>query len=147
VHWTHQTASISPISWRSQLQTIVSLSSTEAEYIALAACVQEVLYLKYMLVELTMPQRHPIVIHEDNQSTIKLVKNPEGHGRTKLIDIKHFFVQEAQDRGDIILQYCATQEQAADILTQALPKPQFVKLRDKLGVTNGLSGHPNRPVS
>ncbi len=126
----------SPISWRSQQQTIVSLSSTEAEYIALSACVQEALYLKHLVSELGIPQHLPMTIHEDNQSTIKLVKNPEGHGRTKHIDVRHFFVQDNYERGIILLEYCPTQQQIADVFTKALPAPQFRQLRDKLGVTD-----------
>ena len=124
----------SPISWRSQLQTIVTLSSTEAEYIALSACVQEMLYLKMLISELGIQQTEPMTIFEDNQSCIKIVNNPEGHGRTKHIDVKHFFVQEAVTRKDIILKYVESANQIADILTKALPGPAFQKLRHKLHV-------------
>ena len=124
----------SPISWRSQLQTMVTLSSTEAEYIALAACVQELLYLKMLLSELGIQQTEPILVHEDNQSCIKIVNNPAAHGRTKHIDVKHFFVQEAQSRKEILLQYIQSADQIADIFTKALPGPAFQKLRHKLQV-------------
>ena len=112
----------------------MTLLSTQAEYIALSACAQEILYLRHLLAEMGFTQMGATVIYEDNQSTIKLVKNPEGHGRTKHIDVRHFFVQEAHARGEILLEYCPTSNQIADIFTKALARPQFQKLRHALGV-------------
>ena len=83
----------SPISWRSSLQKLVTLSTTEAEYVALANTVQEVLYLWAFLQELNYTQSGATLIHEDNQSTIKIARNPEHHSRYKHIDLRFFFVQ------------------------------------------------------
>ncbi|KAE9280413.1 Retrovirus-related Pol polyprotein from transposon TNT 1-94, partial [Phytophthora rubi] len=91
----------SPISWRSSLPKLVTLSTTEAEYVALASTVQEVLYLKQVMLELGYDQVGPVKIGEDNQSTIRISKNPEHHGRCKHIDIRFFFVQERQHAQDI----------------------------------------------
>ena len=78
-----------------------SLSTAEAEYVALAAIVQEVLCLKQVLIELGFRQTGPVRIGEDNQATIRIAKNPEHHGRSKHIGIRYFFVQERQESGDI----------------------------------------------
>jgi len=124
----------SPISWRSQLQKVVTLSTAEAEYVALAAAVQEVLYMRQLLSELGFEQSKGIQIGEDNQATIKISKNPEHHGRCKHIDIRYFFVQERVQSGDIDIFYCPTDKMPADILTKGLTPEKFCRLRDLLGV-------------
>jgi hypothetical protein len=124
----------SPISWRSALQKSVTLSTTEAEYVALAAAVQEVLYMRTLLEELSLKQDRGTVIHEDNQSTIKIAKNPEHHGRCKHIDIRYFFVQERVGSGDIEIVYCPTDKMRADILTKVLGPQKFSEVRKLLGV-------------
>ena len=62
---------------------------------------QEVLYLKQVLLELDFTPSGPVRIGEDNQATIRISKNPEHHGRCKHTDIRYFFVQERQKNGDI----------------------------------------------
>ena len=124
----------SPISWRSRKQALVTLSTTEAEFIALAAGVQEVKYLKMLLGELDFHQTAPVTVHEDNEPCVRMVKNPEAHGRTKHIDIKYYFVQEAQINSEIMVTPCDTQNMTADIMTKPLAGPQFQKLRHQLGV-------------
>ncbi|GMF37336.1 unnamed protein product [Phytophthora lilii] len=84
----------SPISWQSRKHHTVVLSTTEAEYIALCHCMQEVIFLKLLLVELKHESPHAITLFEDNQSCVKLSYNPERHGRSKHIDIRYHFVQE-----------------------------------------------------
>ena len=73
----------SPISWISKKMPSVVLSTTEAEYMALCLLAQECLFLRHFLTELGIKFTKPITLYEDNQSTIKLVKNPELHGRSK----------------------------------------------------------------
>jgi hypothetical protein len=114
----------------------VTLSTTEAEYVALASAVQEVLYLRTLLSELQFQQKRGTVIHEDNQSTIKIAKNPEHHGRCKHIDIRYFFVQERVESGDIDLIYCPTDKMSADILTKVMGPQQFETVLKLLGVTS-----------
>jgi hypothetical protein len=87
-----------------------------------------------LLKELGFEHSSPTTVYEDNQSAIKLVKNPEGHGRTKHIDVRHSFVQAAHTSQDILLEYCPTNDQVADIFTKALAGPQFSILRAKLRV-------------
>jgi hypothetical protein len=125
----------SPISWRSSLQKLVILSTTEAEYVALASTVQEVLYLRALLEELGYRQTQGTLIYEDNQSTIKVAKNPEHHGRCKHIDIRFFFVQERNQGGYIRLEYCPTDRMVADPLTKAIGPQKFSKLCELMGVT------------
>jgi hypothetical protein len=124
----------SPISWLSRKHHTVVLSTTEAEYIALCHCMQEMMFLKSLMDELGFKTSKPIKIYEDNQSCIKLSNNPELHGRSKHIDIRYHFVQEKVQRNVFKIVYCKTQEMRADIFTKALSKIQFRALRATLGL-------------
>lgn len=72
----------------------------------------------------------------DNQSAIRLVRNPEFHQRTKHIDVKYNFIREQQEKGRIDVKYIATEEQLADIFTKPLPGPRFAMLRELIGIKN-----------
>ena len=123
------------ISWRSKKQTCVALSTAEAEYVALSAAVQESLWLKQLLYELTGTAQSSVTIFEDNQSAIAMTRNPQFHGRSKHIDIKYHFVREHVDSNDVTLHYCPTGDMTADMLTKGLSRESFQKLRDMAGLT------------
>ena len=84
------------MSWKSQRQPTVALSSTEAEYMSLAAATQEAIWLKRFVEELKIYAEEAVLIHQDNQGAIALVKNPVFHQRTK-----HHFVREKVEDKDI----------------------------------------------
>ena len=125
-----------PVSWRSKLQSCVALSTAEAEYMSLASAAQEAVWIQRLLLEICQQKDGvvPTIIYEDNQSAISMSKNPQFHGRTKHIDIKHHFIREKVVENTIKLEYCKSEEMAADILTKALNAPQFTKLRNRLGL-------------
>jgi hypothetical protein len=126
------------ISWSSKKQQTVALSSTEAEYVALAGAVQETLYLKSLLADLSYGDGGaPIKIHVDNQSAIKISKNSVLSNRTKHIDIKYHFSRERVDDGTVVLEYIPTEHMLADVLTKAVGSTVLNKLVPKLfGITN-----------
>lgn len=122
------------VSWRSKKQTSVALSTAEAEYIALASTAQEAVWLRQLLTDLNNESIQSITIMEDNQSAISLAKNPQFHGRSKHIDIKHHFIREKVQDGIIELKYCQTENMEADMFTKGLSKERFEKLRYMSGV-------------
>jgi hypothetical protein len=124
------------LSARSRKQTMVTLSTAEAEYIALSDVVKELLWYIELLEELGFPQES-IVVHCDNQSAISIAKNPGHHERTKHISTKFNFVRDEVEKGRIQLRYCPTKLMVADILTKAIPREQFEILRSKLGIADG----------
>ena len=78
-----------PISWSSKKQSVVALSTSEAEYIALCLATQEAVWIRTLLTELLVPVQ-PVMIMEDNQAAIAIAKNPVAHARTEHIDITTF---------------------------------------------------------
>ncbi|KAH9142061.1 hypothetical protein AeRB84_013835 [Aphanomyces euteiches] len=113
------------ISWKSKLQNIVALSTSEAEYISMSYGLQEALWLKSLLEELELSVKLPIIVYEDNQSTIKMAENSALQQRTKHIDVRHHFIRDLVREHMIKIEYCPTNEMLADMLTKTLPRPKF----------------------
>ncbi|KAM1936926.1 hypothetical protein ACFX15_014142 [Malus domestica] len=121
-------------SWTSKKQSIIALSSCEAEYIVAASTVCEAIWLRNMLKSLCHPQMESTVIHVDNMSANKLAKNPVQHGRSKHIDTRFHFFRDHVKQKTIELVYCHTKEQVVDIFTKPLPIESFQLLHDMLGM-------------
>ena len=122
------------VSWISKKQPVVSLSTTEAEYIAAASCACQCVWLRRILEQLGCEQKEYTTILCDNSSSIKLSKNPVLHGRSKHIDIRFHFLRELVKTNVVNLSYCNIQNQVADIMTKPLKLEVFQKLRGLLGV-------------
>ena len=111
------------VSWKSKRQSIVALSTTEAEYIAAVSAGQEAIHLRQLLHELDYTQTAPTALAIDNQSTIRVAKNPEHQSRIKHIDIRMHWLRHAVQRKVLGVHYCPTGDNAADVLTKPLDKP------------------------
>ena len=122
------------VAWASKKQSVVALSTTEAEYIALCSATQEAVWLRRLLQSLREGQARPTTIFEDNRGAISLSKNPKDHTRTKHIDIKYHYVRDAVQNNEIDIQPCETKLMIADQLTKGLPKPAFEKHRNAMNV-------------
>lgn len=122
------------VAWLSKKQPIVTLSTTEAEYVAASICACQAVWFKRVLEELGHRVREGTIIWCDNTSTIKLSKNPVFHGRCKHIGVRFHFLRELVNNGEICLEHCSSQEQVADILTKPLRREVFEDLRGKLGI-------------
>ena len=109
------------VAWSSRLQPTVAQSSTEAEYMALSECVNEVTWLRNLYTDLHHPQQGPTVIFEDNQGAIKIASNHLLSRRSKHIDIKHHLIREHIAAGAVKVSYVRTASQKADCLTKGVP--------------------------
>ena len=121
------------VSWFSKKQNSVALSTAEAEYISAASCCAQVLWMKQTLLDLGLSYDH-VPIMCDNTSAINLSKNPVLHSRTKHIEIRHHFLRDHVQKGDITLEFISTNHQIADILTKPLALERFASLRRGLGL-------------
>ena len=111
----------------------LALIPIEAEYIVVAACCTQLLWLKQQLSDFGVTF-DALEIRCDNTSAINISKNPVLHSRTKHIDIRHHFLRDHVEKKNIVLTHCRTEDQIADIFTKALSKDQFVNLRVLLGL-------------
>jgi hypothetical protein len=108
------------VSWQSRRQPTVAVSTTEAEYMAAAAAIKEGLWLRKLLLDLQLGSG-AINIFIDNQSTIKILRNPIMTGRAKHIDVMHHFARERVLRKEVTVTYISTTEMLADVFTKVLP--------------------------
>jgi hypothetical protein len=114
-------------SWSSKRQNIVSRSSTEAEYRAVANGVAEACWLRQLLMELHSPLSRATLVYYDNVSTVYLSTNPVQHQRTKHVEIDPYFVHEHVAVGDVRVLHILTTSQVTDIFTKGLPYSVFSK--------------------
>lgn len=121
------------ISWSSRRQQTVAASTTEAEYMAAADTVKEALWLRKLMTDLGY-QLGTITIQADNQSTMKLLKNPVNSMRSKHIDVLYHFAREKVMCKDVEFKYVSTEENVADVFTKALPEAKHKFCRVNMGV-------------
>lgn len=124
------------ITWSSQKQNIVALSTTEAEYVAAASATKEIVWIRKLLTDIGCECNGGTVLYIDNQSAIRLAKNPEFHKRTKHIDIRYHYIREKVQEKEIFVEYVQTVNQRADIFTKALPNDRFKYLCSLIGISD-----------
>ena len=121
------------ISWKSKRQTVVALSSAEAEFVAASSLVQEVIYTRRLLEKLGFPQTEPTVIYEDNRTCIAWSEGSVGGSdRAKHIDLREHFVHDAVKAKVLKLEAIASADNVADLLTKPLARTPFQLLRKRL---------------
>jgi len=121
------------ISWNSKKQACVALSKAEAEYIAAGhACAQSI-WLKHQLMDYGVKLEN-VPLYCDNTSAINLTKNPIQHSKPKHIEIRHHFIRDHIQKGDIEIMFVKTENQLTDLFTKPLARDRFNKLRTELGV-------------
>ena len=108
------------MSWQSRLQKCVALSTTEAEYIAVAEACKELLWMKRFMKELWFKQQR-YVVYCDNQSTIHLSKN------STVIDVRYHWMRDALSDNLFEIEKIHTNHNGSNMLMKSLP-------REKLGV-------------
>ena len=123
------------VSWFSKKQNSVALSTAEAEYIAAGSGCAQILWIKQQLEDFGLNLDH-IPIKCDNTSAINLTKNPIQHSRSKHIEIRHHFIRDHVQKGDIELDFVSTENQLADIFTKPLNEDRFCIIRRELGMCN-----------
>ena len=123
------------ISWSLKKQLSVALSSTEAEYMAATATTKEATWLKVLFSEIKPSlKRTAVKLFIDNQSAMSLTKNATFHDWTKHIVIRHHYIRERVDEGEIVLEYLPTAEQVANILTKPLSQEKHICFIEGMGL-------------
>lgn len=125
-----------PISWSSRKQKTVALSSAEAEYVSASDAACEAIWLRRILNDVEQVEKGPTTILCDNMSAIAMTKNPVFHSRTKHIELRHHFIRDLVQDGEVSLKFINTNEQVADIFTKSVSTEKFTKFKESLGITN-----------
>src|ERR1700679_1801578 len=129
------------ITWKSKKQTIIAMSSTESEYVALSEAGQGAFWLRNLYDKIGFAQMGPTVIKSNNEGSVILSHNPQFHARTKHIEIRHHWVRDLVNDEILDIQSCRDPEQTADILTKPIPKPKHQRHRREMGI-----GGAKKPV-
>jgi hypothetical protein len=125
------------VSWSAKRQTVVSRSSAEAEYRAVANGVAEATWLRQLLLELQAPPSWCTLVYCDNISVVYLSNNPVQHQRTKHVEIDLHFVREKVAIGQVHVLHVPTTSQFADVFTKGLLSSVFEEFRSSLNICRG----------
>ena len=127
----------SPVYWKSKRQTVVTLSSGEAEYFALSTCAKTVSWVRKIYWEvyhqLPWTERnyfHPTEIDVDSTVAISISTNPQVSAKNKHIDLKYHHVRDLIDEGIIRLYHVASMNQRTDMMTKILVAQHFTRMID-----------------
>jgi hypothetical protein len=121
----------SPLSWSSKQQSVIALSSCEAEYLATTHCARDVLWFRNLFAELGFAQESPTSIFCDNQGTIACTHDPHAHSKMKHIAIREHFIRDCIVKRLVDVIYVSNKENIADIFTKPLHRvlhAQWVKM-------------------
>ena len=117
----------------SKMQNFISLSTAEAEYIIASSYCTQLLWMQKLLHDYGICQEH-LTIYCDNTSAINISKNPVQHSRTKHIEIRHHFIRELVEDGNLTLEFIHTDDQKADLFIKPLESKRFEFFRQNIGV-------------
>lgn len=121
------------ITWASNRQKCVSLSTTEAEYVAACEAAKEAVWLKRLFEDISPLKSVPTLI-VDSTSAMKLSKNPEFHKKSKHIDVRYHYLRDQVVNDRLCMTHVCSEQQVADICTKPIPRVQFCYLRSLIGM-------------
>ena len=149
------------VSWQTKTQTVVAMSTAEAEYMAAGACGREAQWLSKIEGELLGLENCPVcytaespsyaklvtttgkksdltnaqVIMCDNQSALHMIKNRQCSKEIKHIDKIHHWVRDSVDNGELEFKFIPGKDNPADMFTKPLPRPAFIRFREMIGMS------------
>nr|GEU98001.1 putative ribonuclease H-like domain-containing protein [Tanacetum cinerariifolium] len=122
-------------SWKCKKQTVIATSSTEVEYVAVASCCAQVLWIQNQFLDYGYNFMHT-TIYIDNSSTICIIKNLVLHSKTKHIEIRHHFIRDCNDKKLIQVVKISSDNNFADLLIKAFDVERFQYLVVSIGLLN-----------
>ena len=117
----------------SKRQVVVSLSTTEAEYMAATHASKEAVWLQRLCSSIGFVQKD-LRLDCDSQSAIFLAKNPTYHAKTKHIDVQYHFVRDMVEEKKVLLENVDTVKNVADSLTKFVSTKKFSWCRESMGI-------------
>ena len=120
--------------WSSKKQNCVSISSTEAEYVAASEATMDLAWVRQLLADLHKAPGGPTKLYVDNESAVKLAVNPVFHARTKHIDVRYHFIRDMVEKKQVEPARVDTKDNIADSLTKPVPKAKFDMCAEGMGL-------------
>lgn len=127
------TVSGGPVVLASRLQTLCAQSTTEAEFISLAHCAREIHWIRATLAELSVDQKGPTIVHQDNLGAIYWTNEVQGLRKVKHIGIRYHYVRDAVEEKSVEVKYTPSNENKADGLTKVLVSSSFEAFKSVVG--------------
>ena len=124
-----------PIHWKSQRQSLITLSSTEAEFVSICSTVKETVWIRKLAQELDIIDEQPTTVYCDNQSAIRIASNEKSIHRTRHMSVQASYPREQIEKGEITLKHVRTNEQLADMLTKPTTTQKFESNSKRLMTT------------
>ena len=119
------------IMWFSKTQKCITMSTTHAEYVAMAEMGKEILFLRQVWRFMLPKELRPCIpLYEDNEGAIQIAKHPISNSNSKHIDVRLHFLRELVEEKEVEIIHVASEFQHADFLTKALPEREFGFHRD-----------------
>ncbi|GJZ68891.1 hypothetical protein Tco_0632441 [Tanacetum coccineum] len=103
---------------------VLAISTTESEYVASGRACQQALWMKQAMKDYDIHCEDVLVLF-DNKGAIDLSKNPIHHSRTKHIKIRHHSLLDNVQKGNILMEKVAAEDNIAEILTKPLKRETF----------------------
>jgi hypothetical protein len=122
-----------PVAWVSRLNSSVTTSTNHSEYCAGATCCRECAFQGNIAVEMGLKEPN-FKLWSDSKGSIAQSYNPTNRAATKHVDVADHYIREQVERQRVSVAFCPTEEMTADIMTKPLPRPAFIRHRDKLVV-------------
>jgi len=123
------------ISWESKEQNSIALSIAEVEYMYVACCCSQLIWIKYQLEDYSSIKTN-ILVYCDNTSAINLCKNHIQHSKAKHIEIRYYFMCDYVQKGVFDVKFVDTYHQWVNIFTKPLSEECLVCIREHLNMVN-----------
>jgi hypothetical protein len=116
-----------PVCWRSKAQKGVTLSSTEAEYVAMSEAVKEIKFIYYLLRDIGIKVDLPILVKTDNVGAMFMTQNASSGMRTRHVNTCYHFVRENLKDGIIKIEFVKSVDNESDIFTKNVTQEIYEK--------------------
>ena len=117
----------SVITTKSKMQTCVTLSTTESEFVSMTECAQDMLFTMRVLQSLELKVKFPMVLQCDNKGACDLANNWSAGGRTRHVATKIMFLRELKEEGLLAIEWVSNTEMVSDLFTKTLGDKDFKK--------------------
>jgi hypothetical protein len=104
---------------------VLTLSTTEAEMMAMTDCVQDMIHTMRVVQSLKLKVKLPMVVHCDNKGAVDLVNGWTTSGRSRNVATKIMFLRELKDKGFIRVKWVPSEEMGSDVFTKNLGDKDF----------------------